>query len=393
MLLTPPDRWANPKLIDHFARVRVPWDTLTRRIVRACTARWLPPAATNIVEIGAGGGQLREWLPPKVAAGVTHTEPSEPFLGLLRSRHPEACAVRAEATSLPFPSSSVDAVIALCVLDTLPDLAAARDEFRRVLRPGGSALHFLDLSTSPDCLFPERIARGELPLTNFVCDPALLEVLTDAQMALLPCVDEFDDVLVVKWEPFRDFVSMLEAARHPLTAQLDFYGGVRAAEYLDPRRIADGYMAASADPARLLALNTALLKLTLLARQMGREWPLESLSSRACLREKLTGAFAPMHGFTVEFTGPVSAHEIVASDEPAIRFVLRHIGRTLRRANIPMRSEGTTVEELEGRPVPPHVALPGMMMRETTVDVFVARKANDSRPCVHSLVQRGHPVA
>jgi SAM-dependent methyltransferase len=381
MLPTPTERWANPALIDHLARVRKSWDTLTRRIVRAVLMKWLPASVTNVVEIGAGGGQLREWLPAEVAAVTTHTEPSEPFLKVLRARHPDAKAVRAEATALPFPAGSVDAVLALCVFDTLRDLASVRDELERVLRPGGSVIHVLDLSTSPDSLFPELIAGGELPLTNFAGEPALLEVLTDAQKALLPPADEFDDVLAVKWEPFRDFVAMLEQARHPLAGELGPYASTNRPDYLDPQRLADSFMAASADPVRLLALNKALLKLTLSAKQMGRDWPLRAASSRAHIREKLRAAFGPEHGFAVEFAGPASACEVVPSDGtlPAdVRFVLRHAGRTVRRPDVSPRDFGTPVEALEGVPTPPRVAGRDTILRETTVEVFAARRVGHS---------------
>lgn len=375
MLFTSTDRWANPALIEHLARVRKPWDALTRRIVRAVLAKWLPPSPMVVVEIGAGGGQLREWLPPEVASVTTHTEPSEPFLTALRARHPDAKAVRADATSLPFASGSVDAVLALCVFDTLRDLASVRDELERVLKPGGSVIHFLDLSTSPDCLFPELIAGGEIPLTNFAGEPALLEVLTDSQKALLPSAEEFDDVLAVKWEPFRSFVGMLEQAKHPLVVELGPYAGVQQPGWLDPERIANGFMSASADPARLLALNKTLLKLTLSAKQMGREWPLRAVSMRSRIREKLKTAFGSAHGFAVEFAGPISACEVVASDDtlsPDVHFVLRHAGRTVKRAEVSAYDSGTSVEELEGSAVEGRVANAGEVLRETTVEVFVA---------------------
>lgn len=383
MLPTATERWTNPALIDHLARVRKPWESLTRRVVRGALAKWLPPAATQLVEIGAGGGQLREWLPPEVAAVTTHTEPSEPFLDALRQRHPDAKAVRADAAALPFAAGSADAVLALCVFDTLRDLASVRDELERVLRPGGSVIHLLDLSTSPDCIFPKLVAGGELPLTNFAGEPALLEVLTEAQKALLPPADEFDDVLAVKWEPFRDFMAMLERAGHPLAAELGPYASVQKSDDLDPRRLADGFMAASADPARLLALNWALLKLTLTAKQMGRAWPLRAVSSRAHLREKLKAALGLARGFAVEFAGPVSAWEAVPSDgtfPPGVRFVLRHAGRTVRRPAVAAATAGLPVEELEGGAAPPRVAEAGKVVRETTVEVFTARRTGgDSR--------------
>ena len=203
-------RWHDPALLDHLRRVREPWDRLTQRIVQAVLAKFLPNPAGPLVEIGAGGGQLRDWLPAILAAETIHTEPSEPFLDSLRGRYPDAKTLSACATNLPFTPGSVGAVLGLCVLDTVPDLASVRDELRRVLRPGAVVVHFLDLATSPDCLFPELIARGEIPLTNFARDPALLSVLPAQKKALLPPADDFDEVIAVGWEAFHRFVGMLE---------------------------------------------------------------------------------------------------------------------------------------------------------------------------------------
>ena len=373
MLPSPLDRWHDPALLDHLARVRQPWDALTRRIVRATLAKFLPVSPAPVVEIGAGGGQLREWLPPELAALTTHTEPSEPLLDALRRRYPDAHALQAEATALPFASGSVGAVLALCVFDTLPDLASVRDELRRVLRPGGAVVHFLDLATSPDCLFPELIAGGELPLTNFARDPALLEVLSGAQKALLPAADDFDEVLAVKWEPFRAFVGMLEQSLHPLVANLGPYAGLHRPGALDPERLARGFMAASADPTSLLALNKSLLSLTLTARQMGREWPLRAVSSRVHIRERLKAAFGPAHGFAVEFAGPVSAREAVAAEGDA-RFVLRHAGRTVTRAAVPDTEYGTSVANWDHVPLPPRRPDSGQRVRETTVELCIVTR-------------------
>ena len=370
MLFNPEDRWHDPALLDHLARVRQPWDRLTCRVVRATLAKFLPRPAGPLVEIGAGGGQLREWLPPELAADVTHTEPSKPFLYALRQRHPDAHAIRADATALPFPAGSGRAVLGLCVLDTLPDLAAVRDEVARVLRPGGVLIHFLDLATSPDCLFPELIAGGELPLTNFARDPALLAVLSDAQKAALPAADDFDEVLAVNWDAFAMFVAMLEHANHPLVANLGPYRELHRPDALDPHRLARAFMNASADAERLFALNKALLELTLAARQFGRDWPLRAVSSRDHIRQKLRRAFGANHGFAVAFAGPVAVREVVSD---GARFVLRHAGRTVTRAHVVEELHGIAVESFGGDVISA-APTPGMAVRETTVEVFVARR-------------------
>lgn len=373
-----PPRWTDPALLDHLDRVRGPWHAHARRIVRAVVANYLNHPPSPVVEIGAGGGQLRDWLPEHLLRVTTHTEPSEPYVVALRERFPDANVLRADAANLPFAAGSLSAVLALCVLDTLPELSAVRDEFARVLRPGGVVVHFLDLATSPDALFAELIAGGELLLPNFARDPALLDVLTDRQRALLPPADEFDDVLAVPWEAFARFVGMLESSRHPIAADLGPYARLSEPGRLDPERLARGFIAVRGEPALALKVNRALLGVTLAARGFGREWPLRAVSSREHLRERLRATFGPEHGFAVEFAGPVSSRESVLPDTlpSGVRMLLRHTGRTVSRLEI-HEPPGTPVEVLEGSaPTFPN----GAAVRATTVEVFVARRLPSGRP-------------
>ncbi|QDU18490.1 methyltransferase domain-containing protein [Urbifossiella limnaea] len=351
--------WHDPALLARLARVRAPWDALTARVVRAAVARFVPPGL--LVEVGAGGGQLRAWLPPDRAADTTHTDTSAPFLDVLRADYPDAAVALAPVTALPFADGALAGVLGLCVLDALPDAAAARDEFRRVLRPGGVVLHVLDLATSPGGAFAELIARGEFPLPNFARDPGVLEALTDAQRALLPAADDFDEVLAVPWAAYSRFAGMWAAARHPLAADVLAYADPADAAALDPDALAQRFMHFRNNPDRLRVLYRALLGLTLTARQLGRDWPLRGLSLRAHLRDRLTRTFAG--GFEVVFAGPVLAREPAAGEN-----VLRHAGKTVPgAAALPA---ATAVDEWDGPAAPPTGA-----WRATTVEVFAARRA------------------
>jgi ubiquinone/menaquinone biosynthesis C-methylase UbiE len=50
---------------------------------------------------------------------------------------------------LPFPDDSFDAALSTWTLCTVPDVAAALAELRRVLKPGGT-FHFLEHGLAPD---------------------------------------------------------------------------------------------------------------------------------------------------------------------------------------------------------------------------------------------------
>jgi ubiquinone/menaquinone biosynthesis C-methylase UbiE len=54
-----------------------------------------------------------------------------------------------DGQSLPLPDDSQDAALSTWTLCTIPDVAAALCEVRRVLKPGGT-LHFLEHGLAPD---------------------------------------------------------------------------------------------------------------------------------------------------------------------------------------------------------------------------------------------------
>ena len=57
---------------------------------------------------------------------------------------------------MPFPDDSYDAALSTWTMCTIPDVAAALGELRRVLKPGGT-LHFVEHGLAPD----ERVRRWQ----------------------------------------------------------------------------------------------------------------------------------------------------------------------------------------------------------------------------------------
>ncbi len=88
----------------------------------------------RILDLGCGKGRFARRLIEK-GAEVVGLDPSS---GMLAKAH-GLDRVRGSATRLPFGSGTFDAVIAVEVIEHLPEggLAAALDDMRRVLRPGG----------------------------------------------------------------------------------------------------------------------------------------------------------------------------------------------------------------------------------------------------------------
>jgi ubiquinone/menaquinone biosynthesis C-methylase UbiE len=106
----------------------------------------------EVLEIGFGSGHNVPCYPAAVTV-VDAVEPSDLGWKLARERVAASrVPVRRsglDGQSLPFPDASHDTALSTWTLCTIPDVAAALREIRRVLRPGGT-LHFVEHGLAPD---------------------------------------------------------------------------------------------------------------------------------------------------------------------------------------------------------------------------------------------------
>jgi ubiquinone/menaquinone biosynthesis C-methylase UbiE len=106
----------------------------------------------RVLEIGFGSGHNVPFYPPAVTA-VDAIEPAD--VGWrLATRRLAASTVPVQRSgldgqSLPFADDTFDAALSTWTLCTIPDVAVALAEVRRVLRPG-AALHFVEHGLAPD---------------------------------------------------------------------------------------------------------------------------------------------------------------------------------------------------------------------------------------------------
>ena len=126
--------------------------------------------AGEVVEIGFGSGHNVPLYPPTVTR-VAAVEPSD-LAWKLATKRLRATTVRVERAgldgqSMPFADDSFDAAVSCWTLCTIPDVAAALREVRRVLKPGGK-LHFVEHGLAPD----EHVRRWQRrldPLEKRMC--------------------------------------------------------------------------------------------------------------------------------------------------------------------------------------------------------------------------------
>jgi ubiquinone/menaquinone biosynthesis C-methylase UbiE len=106
----------------------------------------------DVVEIGFGSGLNVPHYPAQVRR-VYAVEPALLARRLAEPRisasHAEVVHVGLDGARLDLPDQCADAALSTFTLCTIPDVAAALAQLRRVLRPGGT-LHVLEHGLSPD---------------------------------------------------------------------------------------------------------------------------------------------------------------------------------------------------------------------------------------------------
>lgn len=342
--------------LEELERVRRPFTPASKKLCQQVFEQWLPEDAP-VVEIGAGSGQLREWMGG--SCNWLHTEPDASAIERFRALYPTAQCQRGAVERLALPENHYGAVVGLCVLDLVTDLGAAFREMRRVLRDAGRIVHLLDLSPTPHAQFTELAERGLIVLPNVFSDP------TEGEWP--------EDLLGVRRAPMLRLLEALAAKKHPLPHTFGRYMRRFVETNFDAPAAAAEFDAIARTPATRELLKNLLLSAYHIGHQLALPPPVgERFSSARGLAERLQRA-AREGGFVIERNALEWAHhELEAPDPDAPRYRRLVTGLEARSSVIPDEEmpDGVHVESTVGPPSRARV--------EVGMHLFVARKVDDN---------------
>ncbi|MHB8594967.1 MAG: class I SAM-dependent methyltransferase [Acidimicrobiales bacterium] len=125
---------------------------MSRKAMGDVRARTCAGLSGQVVEVGFGTGLNARYYPPEVTK-IFAVEPSQVCMRIAEPRiarsHAPVELAGLTGEHLELPSEEFDAVLSTWTLCTIPNLEAALEELRRVLRPGGT-LHFVEHGHAPD---------------------------------------------------------------------------------------------------------------------------------------------------------------------------------------------------------------------------------------------------
>lgn len=140
----------------HLSMRQETFSAYRRRVVASAQGR--------VLEIGIGSG-LNLPFYADAANPILGLDPSAKLLTMARADHPRTATrsivlIEGSAETIPLEDKSIDTVVTTWTLCTIPDVIAALQEMRRVLKPSGDLL-FVEHGRSPD----ERVRRWQDRLT------------------------------------------------------------------------------------------------------------------------------------------------------------------------------------------------------------------------------------
>lgn len=135
------EMWGNQlEFLSKIEKGRYPHERALRKIVSGVFKQYVPPRS-SIFEVGAGLGYLKTLVPLEYNDSYISSDYSNENLRAGKKRR-ELEGLQASAYDFPVSNNSQDCVVNMDAYDTLANLGKAMKEVKRVLKPGGTFIHF-----------------------------------------------------------------------------------------------------------------------------------------------------------------------------------------------------------------------------------------------------------
>jgi len=161
-------RWTEEDTLHSYNPYRELFREASARVVRDVFRKYVK-SPEGIIEIGSGLGELVK-LVPEYKERIQQTEQSPKVVEGNRTLNPGSNIRVANVYELPFKDGSFDVATGYSSFDTLADLGKALGEVRRVLRPNGRFIHFLDIQGSANTMFHDYSKQEVVPFPLFELD-------------------------------------------------------------------------------------------------------------------------------------------------------------------------------------------------------------------------------
>ena len=145
--------WASMGFYDKFLLPRVVHFTCGLKPAMRQRQKIVPLAEGRVLEIGIGSGLNIPFYDSDKVSHLWGLDPSEDMWAIAgrnaAEHHLDAEFLAAEAASIPLEDNAADTVVTTYTMCTIPEVAPALAEVRRVLKPGGRLL-FCEHGEAPD---------------------------------------------------------------------------------------------------------------------------------------------------------------------------------------------------------------------------------------------------
>jgi SAM-dependent methyltransferase len=118
-------------------------DPVTVEVVDQVFEQYLAPGS-KVVEVGSGSGEFWKLVADRFKGDYECLEQLPQYVEIQHRLYPEAQVTQGDIYRMPYRPESIDAVVAMDVLDVLPKLGGAVKSIQKVLKPGGRFIHFHD---------------------------------------------------------------------------------------------------------------------------------------------------------------------------------------------------------------------------------------------------------